>query len=238
MTSDTEEVPLSGGMITSGVVRVGATVRRPTGEHSSFVHDLLLHFEASGVDGVPRYLGLDEHGREILTFVAGDTTTEFKERDWSLEQITAAARLLRRLHDATAGTTIAGGAEVVCHNDFTPMNVVFADGLPVGVFDFDQARPGERLRDLAYAAWIWLLGAAVDDRLERQLVLLRGFLDAYGVPADQLHGFGARIATRIDDERRMHDAAGRHIPPGSWLHQEIDWLRARADDIDRGLALR
>jgi hypothetical protein len=146
MTSDTEEVPLSGGMITSGVVRVGGTVRRPTGEHSSFVHDLLLHFEASGVDGVPRYLGLDEHGREILTFVAGDTTTEFKERDWSLEQITAAARLLRRLHDATAGTAIAGGAEVVCHNDFTPMNVVFADGLPVGVFDFDQARPGERLR--------------------------------------------------------------------------------------------
>lgn len=40
------EIPLSGGRITEGVVRVGDTVRRPVGAHSAFVHRLLRHFEA------------------------------------------------------------------------------------------------------------------------------------------------------------------------------------------------
>ncbi|MFF1916255.1 hypothetical protein ACFVYE_32640 [Streptomyces sp. NPDC058239] len=37
------EIPLTGGRITKGVVRVGDTVRRPVGPHSPFVHRLLRH---------------------------------------------------------------------------------------------------------------------------------------------------------------------------------------------------
>jgi hypothetical protein len=40
------EIPLTGGRLTDGVVRVGNTVRRPTGLHSPFVHGLLSHLEA------------------------------------------------------------------------------------------------------------------------------------------------------------------------------------------------
>ena len=56
----TEEVALSGGRLTAGVVRVGGTVRRPTGPHSPFVHELLAHLEAVGFAGAPRLLGVDD----------------------------------------------------------------------------------------------------------------------------------------------------------------------------------
>ena len=72
------ETPLAGGRQTAGVVRVGDTVRRPTGPHSPFVHDLLRHLEAVGFGGAPGLLGVDEWGREVLAFVEGEcpTTTE------------------------------------------------------------------------------------------------------------------------------------------------------------------
>jgi hypothetical protein len=38
------------------------------------VHQLLLHLEKKGFAGSPRFLGLDEQGREILTFLEGETS--------------------------------------------------------------------------------------------------------------------------------------------------------------------
>lgn len=230
------EIILTGGRITSGVVRVGDTARRPIGEHSEFVHRLLRHLEHVGFDGAPRFLGTDANGREILTFLHGDVPTDFMPRDWSTDQVAAAARFLRRLHDATAGAAIAGDAEVVCHNDFSPLNVVFVNGEPAAMFDFDQARPGTRMRDVAYAAWLWLVGADVDGHLDRQLALLRTFCDAYGVPPPARTEFGARIVARVEDERDFHERAGRGASL-SWLRHEIEWLSNHTTAIDDGLAL-
>ena len=42
------EIPLPGGDVTQGVVRVGATVRRPVGAHSPLVHRVLRHLDADG----------------------------------------------------------------------------------------------------------------------------------------------------------------------------------------------
>jgi Ser/Thr protein kinase RdoA (MazF antagonist) len=198
------------------------------------VHRLLRHLEAAGCEAAPRLLGIDDRGREILTFQPGETTTDFRTRTWTSAQITAAARLLRRLHDATAGTPIAGGEETVCHNDFSPLNVTFVDGLPALAFDFDQAAPGPRARDLAYAAWLWLLGAEIAAPLPHQLSLVRTFLDAYGLDNDHRRNFGQRIVTRVEAELAMHERAGRITSPGTWLHQEIAWLKNHAETIDRG----
>ncbi|MCH6161493.1 hypothetical protein [Streptomyces marispadix] len=121
------------------------------------------------------------------------------------------------------------------HNDFSPLNVAFVDGLPVSAFDFDQAAPGPRRRDLAYASWLWLLGADIAAPLGRQLALLRTFLDAYGLGEEQRRGFGGRIVARVEDERDFHARAGRVAGPGSWLDCEIAWLGKYADDIDRGV---
>ena len=97
----TREIPLSGGRITDGVGRVGNTVRRPKTPASSTVKSLLVHLERKGFSAVPRYLGVDEQGRDILTYVPGSVPTK-----WQLypdEIICLAGRLLREFHDATVG---------------------------------------------------------------------------------------------------------------------------------------
>ncbi|MFF5549461.1 phosphotransferase [Streptomyces olivaceoviridis] len=141
----------------------------------------------------------------------------------------------RRPHDATAGTAVAGGEETVCHNDFSPLNVAFVDGLPVSAFafDFDRAAPGPRARDPAHAAWLWLLGAGIACSLDGQSVLLRTFLGAYGLEEEGRRGFGERVGARGGAERDMRDRAGRVTSPGSWLRLEIDWPKEHADAIDR-----
>ncbi|WP_394620570.1 phosphotransferase [Lentzea sp. JNUCC 0626] len=225
------EIPLTGGRMTKGVVRVGDTVRRPVGPHSPFVHRLLRHLD--DLDVAPKLLGVDDRGREILSFQQGETRTEFRARDWSRDQIAAVAGLLRRLHDATAGTPLAQGEETVCHNDFSPLNVTFAGGLPVAAFDFDQAAPGPRARDLAYAAWLWLLGVEIAHDLDHQLALVRVLLDEYGL--QDRENFGHRVLARVEAERDFHARAGRVLGPDSWLACEIGWLRERVHVLDNNI---
>src|SRR5690242_2685586 len=96
-----DETPLHGGNVTA-VVRVGNTVRRPTGPWSAAVHSLLRHLEGRGFDGAPRFRGLDSQGREILTFLPGEVGRyPLPLYMWSEAVLTGAARLLRRYHDAT-----------------------------------------------------------------------------------------------------------------------------------------
>ena len=64
------EYSLPGGSVSS-VVRVGDTVHRRPGVRAGFVHELLGFFQQSGWPGAPRFLGFDEQGREILSFMDG-----------------------------------------------------------------------------------------------------------------------------------------------------------------------
>jgi hypothetical protein len=157
------EYPLRGGSVNT-VVRAGDTVRRRPG--SRFVHDLLGFFEWSGWGGAPRFLGLDEQGREILSFVDGYVpwqavvpfTADTVTADASLFRV---AELVREFHDLTAGTPLAGDAEVVCHNDLAPKNTVYSrDGggalRPVAFIDWDLASPGRRIHDVAHVCWQYL----------------------------------------------------------------------------------
>lgn len=159
---DAEE-KLEGGNM-SVVARVGDTVRREVGFWTPQVHKLLTHLRAQGIREVPAPLGFDEQGREILTFIPGtvghDPLPEIFRSD---EVLTSAARLLRRIHEATTDVArvwqtgwqapTREPVEVICHGDFAPYNCVFAQGKLVGVIDFDHAHPGNREWDLAYALY-------------------------------------------------------------------------------------
>jgi hypothetical protein len=112
---------LRGGLVTE-VVRVGDTVRRRPGRNARFVHRLLESLERAGWDGAPRFRGVDEQGREILSFLPGHVPWQPAEqmRARSDDSLAVAAGLVRQFHDLTAGISLAGGCEVVCHNDLSP----------------------------------------------------------------------------------------------------------------------
>jgi hypothetical protein len=83
------------------VHRRGRAVIRDTGPWTPAVHALLRHLEQTGFTAAPRLIGpgLDQDGREMLTFIDGEFT---QPGPWSLDGAAALAGLLRDLHRATA----------------------------------------------------------------------------------------------------------------------------------------
>lgn len=155
------EQPLTGGRMTAGVVRVADTVRRPASEFSAFTADLLELLADKGFTAAPKYLGQDESGRDVLTYLEGWVPDRYQR--WSDRQVAAAGALLRAFHDATRDSHLAAGRQVVCHHDPAPTNFVFTDDLPVALIDFDLAEPGDPLEDLGYAAWTWCIASKYGD---------------------------------------------------------------------------
>jgi Ser/Thr protein kinase RdoA (MazF antagonist) len=157
------EVVLAGGNMTP-VVRVGDTVRRAAGPWTPTIHALLRHLRESGFPQVPEPLGVDEQGREILSLLPGRAATyPLPAFVLSDETLSTVARTLRALHDATIGFAAPAAtvwqlpghepAEVICHNDFAPYNLMFEGSELTGVIDFDVASPGPRVLDMGYAAY-------------------------------------------------------------------------------------
>jgi thiamine kinase-like enzyme len=164
----TQEEVLKGGNV-NHIVRMANTVRRPIGYWSASVHELLKHLEKQGFEGAPRFLGIDDFGREILTFISGEVAgndyPNLEPYIWSDETLVSLARLLCHFHDATKAfspktedrwqLSYADDAEheVICHNDAALYNVVFQKREPVALIDFDMAGPGPRMWDIAYTLY-------------------------------------------------------------------------------------
>ena len=162
-----EGVALTGGALTAEVVRIGDTVHRSAGPSTHAIHALLRHLEAKGFEGAPRALGFDNRGREILTYIDG---TAGAEVDWPSELRTdaglaAVVHLLAAFHLAAVDFTPPAGSEwlggtlslapgqIICHNDAGPWNLIWRDGLPVALIDWDFAGPGNPLDDVSYVAF-------------------------------------------------------------------------------------
>ena len=244
-----EEIPLAGGNVSAGVVRVGDTVRRPAGPWTPAVHALLTHLHDAGFRAAPRPLGLDERGREVLGFVPG--TTVWPDRFDEVgprHRLAGVGRMIREFHDAVAGFVPpsdavwqvaippeddgGGGGEIIAHHDLAPWNLV-TDGAGWTFIDWDGAGPGSRLWDVAYAvkAFVPLSGDPAwqrPDAADRVRVLA----DGYGLDEEQRRRLAPMLARR---SRAMYDllatghAEGTHPWARLWAegHGEV-WRRDTA----------
>ncbi len=231
------------------VVRVGDTVRRPRQPWSAGVHELLLHLESIGFRPAPRFLGIDEQGREILSYVDGESGAAGWAKVVEDDGLIAMARLLRDYHEAVRGFRPTPGAgwagrteppradEVICHGDFGPWNLVWHGSRPVGVLDWDYAWPARPIQDVAYALEYvapfrddetcvrWLAFPEPPDRRRR----LELFAEAYGLGStdglvDEVIGQQEAVWERA----RL--LAGRgHQPQAEW--QATGFLDTTADRI-------
>ncbi|HEX3712500.1 MAG TPA: phosphotransferase [Trebonia sp.] len=231
------EVPLSGGNMNSAVVRVGDTVRRPAGPWTPAVHALLTHLHEAGFDGAPRPLGLDERGREVLTFVPGTVPwpAHFQLLDAG-SQLRRAARLIRDFHDAVAGFSPppgarwqvlmpADGEEIIAHHDLAPWNLVVGDR-QWAFIDWDTAAPGTRLWDLAYAMH-GFVPLSADPALARGDAgrRLRLMADAYDLAEADRAAVIPLLARRT---RAMHDFLAREAAAGSQPWARL-WAQGHGD---------
>ncbi|MFB4211535.1 phosphotransferase [Shouchella sp. JSM 1781072] len=162
-SQDKNEELLTGGNV-SNVYRLGDTVRRELKSDSFRIHHLLQHLESKGFKDAPKFLGIDEKGREILTFIEGRAgNTPLETFTWSDDALKEIATMLNRYHDAVSDFPIEEDwqpidntpqpFEVICHNDFAIYNIIFNNQKPVGIIDFDHAAPGPRLWDIAYTLY-------------------------------------------------------------------------------------
>jgi hypothetical protein len=198
VSADFDEIPLAGGNVDT-VVRVGDTVRRSSGPWTPTVHAFLRHLRSVGFAGCPEPLGIDDNGREILRYIEGDTVATGVPDIVRRDTLAEAASELRRVHDLSVGfdppanelwrpfPVDAGPSEVICHSDWAPYNAVFRGGRLAAMIDWDFARPGSRLFDLAWLAVMWCPLAPPEDlpgdvapHID-QPRRLREMCDAYGL---------------------------------------------------------
>jgi Ser/Thr protein kinase RdoA (MazF antagonist) len=215
---------LPGGGVNE-VVRIGDVVRRPAGPWAPLVHALLRHLRDRGFTAAPRPHAITPDGFEILDYLPGEVSNYPPlPAATTVAALGSAARLLRAYHDATvdfAATAPPDGwqlpaeepVEVLCHGDFAPYNCVLTGTTVTGMFDFDVAHPGPRVRDVAYAAYRWVPLTSPGNAdgfgtTAAQASRLRFFCDSYGLG-------GADRAVLLDAVTAR-------------LHAMVAFMRARA----------
>ena len=175
---------------------------RPSNTHSGSIHAFLTALRDTGFEGASLPVDIRPDGRERLVFIEGDVPIppfpEWAQSDAALVSIVtlmldfhrASAQVAPRLSAWSDELADPSGGPIVCHNDVCLENVVFRDGIAVGLLDFDFAAPGRPVFDLAQFARMCV---PIDDDLSaerlgwqqpRRPARLRLIADVYGVEGE------------------------------------------------------
>jgi aminoglycoside phosphotransferase (APT) family kinase protein len=228
------------------------TVTRPAGPGAATVHSFLRHLRAQGLQCVPEPLSLDGQ-TETLRYIHGDSGGDGWRHQHSEHGLQSAARLLRRIHDASSdwqppadavfgAPAVAGDRTVFCHGDPGPWNFVWRNEEAVALIDWDFLHPAPRRDDVAYAL-LWFAPMRDDDacldwhhftEVPNRRARIRTFLDAYG-PMPPFDIAQAVIERRQGTIAHVRALADQGIEPQrTWVAQgslddeaaEIRWIEA------------
>jgi len=210
------------------------TVTRPAGPQTPTVHSFLRHLRAKGLNCVPEPVSLDGE-IETLRFIEGESGGDGWKHQHDELGLRSAARLLRRIHDASAdwvppadaifAAPAVEGGDVFLNGDPGPWNFVWRDGEAVALLDWDFLHRGPRLSDVAYALqWFapirddqaalnWHHFPEIPDRRAR----IEAFLDAYGIPADLDVADAVVQRIRYTSEHVRFLAAQGQEPQKTWV---------------------
>jgi hypothetical protein len=251
-----EEV-LLGGLESGRVVKAGDTVRRAAGPWTPSIQALLGHLQAKGFPA-PAPLGLDDRGREVVSFLAGRASNW----PWPAPLLATSGAgqvgaLLKRYQQAVAdfappspalwrhGAQTLQRGEIALHGDFGPHNLIWSDTAPIGVIDFELARPGEPLEDAGFA----VIRAAQlrPDEMTRPVgfeeppdraARLHAFAEGYGASPAAL--IDAAFSAQAGEIVRIVRLGGDGIEPWATFRRrgleaqarrELGWLKANAASL-------
>jgi Ser/Thr protein kinase RdoA (MazF antagonist) len=222
-------------------MRLGDSVRRPGRPWNKDVHQLLQHVRDRGFLLAPEPRGFDEHGREVLSYIEGDTSasvTPWPGPLWSDGLLAGVGRTVAQYHRAVADFVPETNAswqyrpralepgEIVCHHDFAPYNAVFRNDELLGMIDWDGAGPGTIEEELAFLAWQWVPlvptdlkeHVGCDPRIDEG-ARLRLLLDSYGYTSRL--GLIDAVIDRVDVSRSgIEERAAAGDPPYMALRNE------------------
>jgi Ser/Thr protein kinase RdoA (MazF antagonist) len=242
---------LTGGNVAGEVIKIGDVVHKPATAATRAVGSLLRHLEAVGCTAAPRWLGLDDAGRQVIEYVpgpVGDPAMIMSDED--LHRVGSVIRSLHDALDSFAPPTDAhwdvvippDREELICHHDLAPWNLVMGEDRWVFI-DWDGAGPGSRLWDLGYGAHGFVpLHPGGDPVVDaRRLGVLA---DGYGLSRDRR---AALVAAAAAHTRGMYDLLVRGavmgLQPWARLHAEghaehwgpaATYIEANADVLAAG----
>ncbi len=225
------------------VVRVGDTVRRPQGPGSDLVALLLEHLEAKGFQGSPRFLGHDDLGRQVLSYVDGDVSDAPRWQHDDSEnaaQLGRVARLVKALHDATSDFAPPAGLEPIrplplpgsqwSHGDVGYQNLVYRGGSPFALIDWEFAAPAHVTCDLAGLLALSVRAPRPDvadnDRRHRAVSLaFHSLVTGYGLDGPSADQLPSAAAVVLDDAADFWATTGHDETMISSARWRADWFR-------------
>jgi aminoglycoside phosphotransferase (APT) family kinase protein len=171
----------------------------------------------------------------VLSFVEGEPA--FAPVPSSDAVVAAVGRLLRRAHDAQEGSALAPPGLVIGHGDLFWTNVVFRDGLPAALIDWELAAPMTRSLEVARAATYWA-GVRIDEQLlewgiplERRGERLRLLCDSYGLDAPGRASLLDELIAYRRDARQP-----RGTTPIELIRANLRWTEEHAAELCTFLA--
>jgi hypothetical protein len=245
---------LLGGLQPGRVVKVGETVRRAAGPWTATVQALLAHLQSKGFPA-PRPLGVDDQGREIVSYLTGRASNwPWPPALLAIDGARQIGTLLKTYHRAAAdfapafptvwrhGPEALKAGQVALHGDFGPHNLVWSETSLTGVIDFELAQPGDPMEDVGFAViraaqlrpddMTRLVGfESPPDRAAR----LAAFGKGYGAPTAVL--VGAALAAQRSEIDRIVRLGGAGIEPWATFltrgladqaRVELAWIEANA----------